>query len=162
MTAQARLGLTREVPQNMTNDLRPFVQTRPNWRELEAAINDANKVLADIGIESIVYDKLDRKVEVRGPRPEFVLPRDIREVVFIAGGTGIAPALQVAYALSRRALTDATPYGSPVRMQILWSSRTRDDMGENATAAIGSFQDRYASIPGQVEPSDVLWILAAL
>jgi len=69
MTAQARLGLTREVPQSMTSDLRPFVQARPNWRELESAINDANKALADIGIASIVYDKLDRKVEVPQVKP---------------------------------------------------------------------------------------------
>lgn len=91
------------------------------------------------------------KVEIRGPRPEFVLPSDVREVVFLAGGTGIAPALQVAYALSRRAITRVGSYDGPVKMSILWSSRTRDDTGDNAGAALGTFQDRYASIPGQLQ-----------
>lgn len=91
------------------------------------------------------------KVEVRGPHPVVVLPSDVREVVFLAGGTGIAPALQVAYALSRRAATGATSPSRPVRMSILWSSRTRDDMGDNTGAEVGSFQDRYASMTGQLQ-----------
>lgn len=90
------------------------------------------------------------KLEIRGPHPELALSDDVREVVFLAGGTGIAPALQVAYALSRRAATGRGSYG-PVRMSILWSSRTRDDTGDNSGAAVGSFQDRYASIPGQLQ-----------
>lgn len=91
------------------------------------------------------------KVEVRGPRPELMLPEDVRDVVFLAGGTGIAPALQVAYALSRRAATGRGLHEEPVRMSILWSSRTRDDIGDNSGSAFGSFQDRYASIPGQLQ-----------
>lgn len=81
-------------------------------------------------------------LELRGPRPELLLPPDVSEVVFLAGGTGIAPAMQVAYALSRRAATATST--NPVRMSVLWSVRTRDDTG--ATAA-----DAPASIPAQLD-----------
>jgi ferredoxin-NADP reductase len=57
-------------------------------------------------------------VELRGPNTEFKLPREITEVIFLAGGTGIAPAMQVAQALGRRT-------GS--RMHILWANRRREE-----------------------------------
>jgi ferredoxin-NADP reductase len=57
-------------------------------------------------------------IELRGPNTELKLPRDIIEVVFLAGGTGIAPAMQVAQALGRRT-------GS--RMHILWANRRREE-----------------------------------
>ncbi|EKG21120.1 Oxidoreductase FAD/NAD(P)-binding protein [Macrophomina phaseolina MS6] len=58
-------------------------------------------------------------VELRGPHVEFAVPEDVREVLFLAGGTGIAPALQVARALQMR--------GGETRMRILWASRRRED-----------------------------------
>lgn len=57
-------------------------------------------------------------IELRGPNTELTLPRDIIEVIFLAGGTGIAPAMQVAQALARRT-------GS--RMHILWANRRREE-----------------------------------
>jgi hypothetical protein len=57
-------------------------------------------------------------IELRGPNAEFELPRDVKEVIFLAGGTGIAPAMQVAQALSRRT-------GS--KMHILWANRRREE-----------------------------------
>ncbi|KAF2728342.1 hypothetical protein EJ04DRAFT_101640 [Polyplosphaeria fusca] len=57
-------------------------------------------------------------IEVRGPNVECELPHDIKEVIFLAGGTGIAPAMQVASALARR--TDS-------RMDILWANRRRSE-----------------------------------
>ncbi|EEH50133.1 oxidoreductase [Paracoccidioides brasiliensis Pb18] len=36
------------------------------------------------------------RVDVRGPRLEYALPADVEEILFIAGGTGIAPGLQAA------------------------------------------------------------------
>jgi hypothetical protein len=57
-------------------------------------------------------------VELRGPNTELNLPRDIIEVIFLAGGTGIAPAMQVAQALGRRT-------GS--QMHILWANRRREE-----------------------------------
>lgn len=57
-------------------------------------------------------------IELRGPNAEFEMPRNVKEVIFLAGGTGIAPAMQVAQALSRRT-------GS--KMHILWANRKREE-----------------------------------
>jgi ferredoxin-NADP reductase len=57
-------------------------------------------------------------IELRGPNTELKLPRDIIEVIFLAGGTGIAPAMQVTQALGRRT-------GS--KMHILWANRRREE-----------------------------------
>jgi ferredoxin-NADP reductase len=57
-------------------------------------------------------------IELRGPNTELELPVDIKEVIFLAGGTGIAPAMQVAQALGRRT-------GS--KLHILWANRKRDE-----------------------------------
>ena len=91
------------------------------------------------------------KLEIRGPHLELAIPSDVSDVVFLAGGTGIAPALQVAYALSRRAATSQLPSEQPVRMSILWASRTRADVGGGVYDAPSSFQGRLSAIPGQLE-----------
>ncbi|KAF2443494.1 hypothetical protein P171DRAFT_432740 [Karstenula rhodostoma CBS 690.94] len=57
-------------------------------------------------------------IELRGPTVEYELPPDVNEVLFLAGGTGIAPAMQVAEALSRST-------GS--RMHLLWANRRREE-----------------------------------
>lgn len=44
---------------------------------------------------------LGAAVELRGPKIECALPAGVRNVVFLAGGTGIAPAMQAAYSLLR-------------------------------------------------------------
>ena len=64
-------------------------------------------------------------VEFRGPNIEYVLPKDVEEVVFLAGGTGIAPALQVAHSLLE-ATTEAK-HGAKPRVHILWACRKRED-----------------------------------
>ncbi|KAK0659070.1 Flavohemoprotein [Lasiodiplodia hormozganensis] len=61
----------------------------------------------------------DATVELRGPHVEFEIPDDVSEVLFLAGGTGIAPALQVARALQMR--------GREAKMRILWANRRRED-----------------------------------
>lgn len=58
------------------------------------------------------------KIELRGPNSECELPQDIKEIIFLAGGTGIAPAMQIAHALGQRP-------GS--RMHILWANRRREE-----------------------------------
>ncbi|CAL5868881.1 uncharacterized protein PFLUO_LOCUS3108 [Penicillium psychrofluorescens] len=61
------------------------------------------------------------EVEIRGPRIECAIPEDTRDILFIAGGTGIAPALQAGYSLlSRRG--EARP-----RIHILWANRRSED-----------------------------------
>ena len=63
-------------------------------------------------------------VHLRGPQVEYELPENVDEVLFIAGGTGIAPALQVAYTLfSHRA---SSP-GNATKLRILWANRRRED-----------------------------------
>ena len=63
-------------------------------------------------------------VHCRGPHIEYEVPEDVDEILFIAGGTGIAPALQVAHTLFtyRTALPDHLP-----KLRILWANRRRED-----------------------------------
>ena len=63
-------------------------------------------------------------IHLRGPYPEFEVPDGVKEVVFLAGGTGIAPALQVAHCLFKaRGLKDE----ELPNMKILWANRRRED-----------------------------------
>lgn len=73
--------------------------------------------------------------ELRGPNTELKLPHDIIEVIFLAGGTGIAPAMQVAQALRWRT-------GS--KMHILWANRRREEClgGVSDDSGHGYAQDR--------------------
>ncbi|KAK2791846.1 mitochondrial peripheral inner membrane protein [Onygenales sp. PD_10] len=60
-------------------------------------------------------------VEMRGPQVDYALKGDgVEEVLFIAGGTGIAPAVQAAYVLFREGR-------GKERMHILWACRRRED-----------------------------------
>lgn len=65
---------------------------------------------------------LGTKIEIRGPQIECEIPSDVRDILFIAGGTGIAPALQSAYTLLSRSDDNNKP-----RIHILWASRRRED-----------------------------------
>ncbi|KAK4980664.1 hypothetical protein LTR42_000973 [Elasticomyces elasticus] len=58
---------------------------------------------------------LGAEIEVRGPSVEYMLPEGVEDVIFLAGGTGIAPALQIA---------DKKLRGST---HILWANRKRED-----------------------------------
>ncbi|KAJ5675927.1 hypothetical protein N7462_008824 [Penicillium macrosclerotiorum] len=61
-------------------------------------------------------------IEMRGPQIECSIPEETQEILFIAGGTGIAPALQAGYSLLNRTTTQNRP-----RIHILWASRLRQD-----------------------------------
>ncbi|KAJ5205582.1 Riboflavin synthase-like beta-barrel [Penicillium cf. griseofulvum] len=61
-------------------------------------------------------------VEMRGPKIECAIPKETEDILFIAGGTGIAPALQAGYSLLNRTHTDHRP-----RIHILWANRLKDD-----------------------------------
>lgn len=61
-------------------------------------------------------------VELRGPKIECAIPKETDNILFIAGGTGIAPALQAAYSLLNRTTTERRP-----RIHILWANRLKDD-----------------------------------
>ncbi|KAL8875576.1 MAG: hypothetical protein Q9198_006088, partial [Flavoplaca austrocitrina] len=62
------------------------------------------------------------RVELRGPYQEFEIPDNLEQVVFLAGGTGISPALQMADTL----LSGRSEARKP-RMTILWANRLAED-----------------------------------
>lgn len=71
---------------------------------------------------------LDTRVEMRGGFTEFEVPKDVEDVLFLAGGTGIAPAIQVAHCLAERGRVGGDEDGKvPVRMHVLWANRKRDE-----------------------------------
>lgn len=88
------------------------------------AFGEMSRYLHGLGIGSLV--------EMRGPKIEYKIPKQTQEILFIAGGTGIAPALQAGHTLLRR--TDET---RKPRIHILWANRRREDCagGVNDTSA---------------------------
>ena len=69
-------------------------------------------------------------VEMRGPFVEYEISEDTNHVVFLAGGTGIAPALQAAYVLLAKgqdANASDQDGGNGRRIDILWACRKRED-----------------------------------
>lgn len=75
------------------------------------------------------------EIEMRGPNLEYELTPDVRQVVFFAGGTGIATALQIAHALFENNETEehvkkpdgAKQSSEKRKLHILWANRTRED-----------------------------------
>lgn len=63
-------------------------------------------------------------IDMRGPNLEYQLSPDIQQVVFFAGGTGIAPALQIAHAMFNSNTGQAD---KKRKLHILWASRKRED-----------------------------------
>ncbi|KAK5046302.1 hypothetical protein LTR84_008445 [Exophiala bonariae] len=78
-----------------------------------------------------VGKKTDRTtVDVRGPNHDFRPGKDVRQIVYFAGGTGIAPALQTAHALlgNHKVNRAVDPTDLATRkLHILWANRTRSD-----------------------------------
>jgi NAD(P)H-flavin reductase len=62
------------------------------------------------------------KIELRGPHTELELPAQVTDVLFLAGGTGIAPAFQVAYTLLEARKESPLP-----NIHIIWANRRRED-----------------------------------
>lgn len=64
-------------------------------------------------------------IGVRGPKTELRIPSGIKKLVFFAGGTGIAPALQAANAVLSQ---EESSLGSgQATVHILWANRRRED-----------------------------------
>jgi len=68
------------------------------------------------------------EIEVRGPSVDYVLPQTARTIAFLAGGTGIVPALQLSEKIDEQAT-----------LHILWANRRREDCigGVSDTPATG-------------------------
>jgi ferredoxin-NADP reductase len=79
------------------------------------------------------------EVEVRGPHAEYTFPEGekVGKVVFLAGGTGIAPALQAARAVAGEA-----------DVHILWANRQREDCeggkSDTVSEAGGSWGEMFS------------------
>jgi cytochrome-b5 reductase len=67
---------------------------------------------------------IQSKMQLRGRHPEFDIPHEVRDVIFLAGGTGIAPALQTAHTLLERRHAD---FDRPPNIHIIWATRRRED-----------------------------------
>lgn len=81
------------------------------------------------------------EIELRGPNAEYTLPafERVRKLIFLAGGTGIAPALQAAEAAVR------AQGGADVH--ILWANRRREDCEggvSDTVSAGGSWGEMFA------------------
>ncbi|KAJ5279926.1 hypothetical protein N7478_005298 [Penicillium angulare] len=62
-------------------------------------------------------------IEMRGPQFECIIPEETQEIIFIAGGTGIAPALQAGYSL----LNNKEQESPKPKIHILWANRLKED-----------------------------------
>lgn len=67
---------------------------------------------------------MDAVLDLRGPHIEYEVPDGVEEVLFLAGGTGIAPALQLVHTLLER---ESSYSGRYPKVQILWANRKRED-----------------------------------
>ena len=76
-------------------------------------------------------------IELRGPRMEYRLPEEVDEIVFLAGGTGIGPALQTIQTLLSRSAESGLQIP---KVKILWANRKREDCvgGVNAKVPTAS------------------------
>jgi Oxidoreductase FAD-binding domain len=85
------------------------------------------------------------QIELRGPNLEYEISPEVKQVVFFAGGTGIAPALQVAYALF-----GSKGYGKDSKLHILWANRKREDCvgghSDESPAGPMSMQSKISSV----------------
>ena len=82
-------------------------------------------------------------LELRGPKIEYEIPDEVNTILFIAGGTGIAPALQARYNLSRRKATT-----SDKSVKILWANRRAEDIEFlEKEAFVQTYLDLHCSNP---------------
>ncbi|KAJ5139072.1 uncharacterized protein N7515_003920 [Penicillium bovifimosum] len=94
------------------------------------------------------------EVEMRGPKIECTIPKDTKDILFIAGGTGIAPALQAGYSLLSRTSADHRP-----KIHILWANRLKDDCAGGHSDSLkpqprrGWFSGWFGSSPSR----DTVW-----
>ncbi|KAL9613343.1 MAG: hypothetical protein Q9167_002104 [Letrouitia subvulpina] len=100
--------------------------------------------------------ELGTSVEIRGPYEEYHVDKDLDEVIFLAGGTGIAPALQLAYALFNRRAQAEMP-----KMHVLWANRHVEDCrgakleNENKSIASKIFKlFTFVKMPGSNVPAE--------
>lgn len=70
------------------------------------------------------------EIEMRGPNIEYPLSSSTKNVIFIAGGTGIAPALQVAHIMFSGSDSDLAEQQEQ-NLHVLWANRYKEDTLHN-------------------------------
>lgn len=83
---------------------------------------------------------LGASINLRGPHLEYAIPQDVDEVLFIAGGTGIATGLQAAYTLLERHETSSS---APV-MHILWANRKKEEVADGINDTVNISAHEYS------------------
>ena len=63
------------------------------------------------------------QVELRGPKMEYEIPDEVEAILFIAGGTGIAPAFQAAFNLASREGDTGNR-----SLKLMWANRRAEDI----------------------------------
>jgi homoaconitate hydratase len=95
---------------------------------------------------------LGSRIELRGPNLEYEISPQVKQIVFFAGGTGIAPALQVAHALF-----GSKERGKDRKLHILWASRKREDCvgghSDYAPAEPLALKSKFTSIFSATRPT---------
>ncbi|OBT66172.1 hypothetical protein VE03_05096 [Pseudogymnoascus sp. 23342-1-I1] len=89
-------------------------------------------------------------IDVRGPVIEYKVPSDISDVVFLAGGTGIAPALQAV-----RAVLGEGGGDNEKTVKILWANRNRSECA-GAPVAVPWWSRIWGTAAGPSEPPSPL------
>ena len=122
------------LPPTFTKDYDPNENRGNNLRFL---------IRHERGEVSTYLDRLPlyTQVDLRGPSIEYRVPENIDEVLFLAGGTGIAPAFQVAHTLFR--VRPRRDQKLP-KLHILWANRKRED----CAGSVGDFPERSTSTLG--------------
>lgn len=120
MFKQPQLQIGRDyTPLPVTTTTKPEDKEKEDGNELRFFIRkdpfgEVSRYLHGLTLGSVV--------EMRGPKMECRIPSRTREILFIAGGTGVAPALQAGHTLLRRTSDSHKP-----RIHILWANRRRED-----------------------------------
>lgn len=93
-------------------------------------------------------------VDLRGPHLGVDLTGEIKEVIFLAGGTGIAPAMQVIYTLLARRREE----NKGLKIRIVWANRKKEDSvrggrqdhdtgtGGSVVAELNALQRRFSDL----------------
>ncbi|KAL8708702.1 MAG: hypothetical protein Q9220_006427 [cf. Caloplaca sp. 1 TL-2023] len=91
------------------------------------------------------------RLELRGPYQEYKIPDGLEHVVFLAGGTGIAPALQMVHTLLENRTDEIKP-----KIDILWANRRTEDcqgaLIESSSSSESFFRRVLPSMFGQSSP----------
>ncbi|MCJ1406392.1 mitochondrial peripheral inner membrane protein [Ptychographa xylographoides] len=141
-----------QIKQPQLQIARAYTPLPPGQRQEHPASDDSLEFLIRQDPKGEVSGYLHKlpigaTIDVRGPQGEYAVPFDLDEIIFIAGGTGIAPALQVAHTLFEVRAADAP---SP-KLHILWANRRREDcvggIGDTPTKPPSRVREWFSASP---------------